>query len=1031
MKKLYLLIIICLVMMIGAEDVFSQDLVNVTFRANAAAWRDTLGADGLVQIRGQVANVAPPTELSDGVTIDWSGNTTMYLTNVEGDYWEGTFAIPKGTVLVYKFFANARHSTVTPDDEWHHDGWEFNVSDGVDGDGVSAGTNRKLDLADVEADTVLPVQFINGIGHGDMAQYQTLWEDVDGTFAVWIRVNVAGWEDWNPENHVIAVRGSNREDWGQTGQLSWGESHPLNQEGTSRFYSNVVNVPDAYAAANLRFKFVVHFAGRPLDEDWGDLAYNTNVDIDVETSGADTTIYWKWFDNLKPIAADHDDELIVTFRADMTQAISERGFSHGDTLEVRSGFAGTAEMVSTKRMVRVGFTNVYTATDTVTGSLNADLAYQYYMWKDGNDLREIYYDFTYPDKGDPTAERRRVMVTSSTSMVEDNSTDVADPRRRPRFRNTSLLSKAVAVTYVVDVRPAIFQVMAGAVLNDIQGNLDVMHPDSVLAWGVAINGPATGGWGGWGPGLMADETRRMEDQGDSTFTLTINYTTSDFIGQEFKFGIGGGDNEGGFGNNHIENIDDTEDTFMLLSQFGSIDPLFYNAWDFENRVPIIVGPPVVVLPESNWNFVDVFPDAETTVWQHSAHGAAVDDEGKVWVSPYYSRLFVPTEGDTIRRNPVYVFNADGTPADFSPVYEGEINGEIVRFGPVTGLNRDHEGNILVATHGTRPLADGSTWDASTAHIVRVNAETGEFMGMGDVTYMRTETAAQAPNRPAVTEDGYIGVSFVFPGSPIIILDPDFELVQAVTDDGKGGFSRTFEISADGRYLYNPSTTLFTTVYYSEFGVLGEYEIVDTTLGLWLDPGAVSRDPVDDNILWMTATGSGNNPLPEDNPYYNHSSKVFAFDLTTGEIVDYAESPGDFRIPRALAFSPDGEIMYVGTFSMNVPLLHKFTKEPVSVRPSDRTIAENFSLSQNYPNPFNPTTTIQFSLPTQTSVRLDIYNMLGQRVKTLVADEMLQAGNYDVVWNGTNDQNITVPSGMYIYRITAGNFVDSKRMMFLK
>ncbi len=441
--------------------------------------------------------------------------------------------------------------------------------------------------------------------------------------------------------------------------------------------------------------------------------------------------------------------------------------------------------------------------------------------------------------------------------------------------------------------------------------------------------------------------------------------------------------------------------------------------------------PVVTLPESNWNFVDVFPDAETTQWQHSAHGVAVDDEGKVWVSPYYSRLFVPTEGDTIRRNPVYVFNADGTPADFSPVYEGEINGEIVRFGPVTGLNRDHEGNILVAIHGTRPLADGSTWDASTAHIVRVNAETGEFMGMGDVTYMRTETAAQAPNRPAVTEDGYIGVSFVFPGSPIIILDPDFELVQAVTEDGKSGFSRTFEISADGTYLYNPSTTLFTTVYYSEFGVLGEYEIVDTTLGMWLDPGAVSRDPVDDNILWMTATGSGNNPLPEDNPYYNHSSKVFAFDLTTGEIVDYAESPGDFRIPRALAFSPDGEIMYVGTFSMNVPLLHKFTKEPVSVRPSDRTIAENFSLSQNYPNPFNPSTTIQFSLPTQTSVRLDIYNMLGQRVKTLVADEMLQAGNYDVVWNGTNDQNITVPSGMYIYRITAGNFVDSKRMMFLK
>jgi hypothetical protein len=613
MKKLYLLIIICLVMVIGAEDMWAEDLVNVTFRANAATFRDTLGADGLVQIRGQIAGVAPPSELSEGVTIDWSGNTTMYLTNVEGDYWEGTFAIPKGTVLVYKFFANARHSTVTPDDEWHHDGWEDNISDGVGDDGVSEGGNRKLDLATVEGDTVLPLQFINNLGHGQWAQYDTPWEDVEGTFAVWIRVNVAGWEDWNPDNHVIAVRGSNREDWGPTGQLSWDESHPLNREGTTRFYSNYVNIPDEYADANLRFKFVAHFTGRPLDEDWGDLAYNTNVDIDVETSGADTTIHWKWFDNLKPIAADHEDELIVTFRADMTQAISERGFTLGDTLEVRAGFAGTAEVVGTKRMVRVGFTNVYTATDTLTGTVGTDLAYQYYMWKGGDELREIYYDFTFPDKGDPTAERRRVNVTSATFTVEDNSTDVADPRRRPRFRNTSLLSQNIAVTFTVDVRPAIYQAMAGDTLRDIQGSLHVGHPDSVLAWGVAMNGPATGGWGGWGSGLMTDETRAMIDQGDSIFALTINYTTSDFIGQEFKFGIGGGDNEGGFGNNHIENIDDTEDTYVLHSQFGSIDPLFYNAWDFENQVPVSVheAPYMPLVFRLDQNYPNPFNPATT------------------------------------------------------------------------------------------------------------------------------------------------------------------------------------------------------------------------------------------------------------------------------------------------------------------------------------------------------------------------------------------------------------------------------------
>ncbi|MBN1560221.1 T9SS type A sorting domain-containing protein, partial [candidate division KSB1 bacterium] len=56
-------------------------------------------------------------------------------------------------------------------------------------------------------------------------------------------------------------------------------------------------------------------------------------------------------------------------------------------------------------------------------------------------------------------------------------------------------------------------------------------------------------------------------------------------GQEFKFGIGGGDNEGGYGNNHIANIDDQRQQSTINAQFGSIDPIFYYAWDFDNRGP--------------------------------------------------------------------------------------------------------------------------------------------------------------------------------------------------------------------------------------------------------------------------------------------------------------------------------------------------------------------------------------------------------------------------------------------------------------
>jgi hypothetical protein len=95
------------------------------------------------------------------------------------------------------------------------------------------------------------------------------------------------------------------------------------------------------------------------------------------------------------------------------------------------------------------------------------------------------------------------------------------------------------------------------------------------------------------------------------------------------------------------------------------------------------------------------------------------------------------------------------------------------------------------------------------------------------------------------------------------------------------------------------------------------------------------------------------------------------------------------------------------------------------------IPDRFELSQNYPNPFNPSTTIRFSVPKATNVRLEIYNLLGQRVKVLISDELYQPGIYNVVWNGVDEHNRTVASGQYIYRIIAGDFVESKQMIFLK
>jgi uncharacterized protein (TIGR02145 family) len=90
----------------------------------------------------------------------------------------------------------------------------------------------------------------------------------------------------------------------------------------------------------------------------------------------------------------------------------------------------------------------------------------------------------------------------------------------------------------------------------------------------------------------------------------------------------------------------------------------------------------------------------------------------------------------------------------------------------------------------------------------------------------------------------------------------------------------------------------------------------------------------------------------------------------------------------------------------------------------------FRLAQNYPNPFNPTTNIEFNLPRVSNVSLDVFNILGQRVMTLV-DKLLAAGSHTAIWNGQDASGNTVSSGTYLYRLTSGDFVETKRMILLK
>ena len=95
----------------------------------------------------------------------------------------------------------------------------------------------------------------------------------------------------------------------------------------------------------------------------------------------------------------------------------------------------------------------------------------------------------------------------------------------------------------------------------------------------------------------------------------------------------------------------------------------------------------------------------------------------------------------------------------------------------------------------------------------------------------------------------------------------------------------------------------------------------------------------------------------------------------------------------------------------------------------KSVPTVYSLSQNYPNPFNPTTTIRFDLPTDGLITLEIYDILGRKISTLI-NEHRQAGNYEQIFDASSAGG-GLASGVYVYKLRAGDFVNSKKLILLK
>ena len=163
-------------------------------------------------------------------------------------------------------------------------------------------------------------------------------------------------------------------------------------------------------------------------------------------------------------------------------------------------------------------------------------------------------------------------------------------------------------------------------------------------------------------------------------------------------------------------------------------------------------------------------------------------------------------------------------------------------------------------------------------------------------------------------------------------------------------------------------------------------------------------------------------------------QVLADEAGVLTVVAHGDVVSEGEVALSLVFRPTTEIEHTVieiTDNQTYDSAFGFNRLALPVPVQLQTRPEAFALANNYPNPFNPATTIKYALPQAADVELTVYNVVGQVVRTLVAEHQ-SAGRYVVEWDATNDNGHSLSSGMYFYRLEAGgDFHEVKKMLLLK
>jgi len=298
------------------------------------------------------------------------------------------------------------------------------------------------------------------------------------------------------------------------------------------------------------------------------------------------------------------------------------------------------------------------------------------------------------------------------------------------------------------------------------------------------------------------------------------------------------------------------------------------------------------------------------------HGIAIDPDGKIWVSDYYTNdsLANPgVAGGWQKVRSILVYNPDGTQVSFSPIKMAVGNGiSDTLKGATTGMTTDHEGNIIY-THG------------NPAKLYRFNYKTGAAMAKVDLSLAGKISTGGAA---AVDANGNIYVKPVIPGNPVQMYDKDFAYLGNVYDASKG-YARTSAVSPDGLTFYDCGYTNNKIYVWHRDDEFTQFAITDSLEGF--NTESVCWDPIDAGHLWASAGNTGYDAPGLFGNYQLSSWAWYKIDLANKVLKDslfWTLSTADNanEKQRGIAISADGKTAYVGCFGASgMPLVQKLTK----------------------------------------------------------------------------------------------------------